>query len=520
MTYLKENFIISKDDLYINFDEFVNGKSDICLITGLSGSGKSTLGRQLSKKYKAEYVELDKLFIFDNLKDLDEEIRKRMCKPFKNFYKDNEKLYKDIMYKADEDGKIVNSLIMAIIDYCKKFKNKRFVIEGVQIFLYGDKKLKKYPLIFRNTSTLTSMIRMINRDRDYMMEPDRDNVNSKKSYKTLIARIPKFLGYYISDSKDFKKFKNIILKNESYEFKERSLRKMDNFILQEGINEGFQKLLDWFKERIKKIQNKLQILTNKFKRIEKTQDIPQEKKNIFKKAMNAGKDAISSCKKGISACRARKTEMAKVYKEEVSTKMKIFIAIASSFAAGKVKDAVKKKTMDSKLGDMAEKKGHDIGVEIGYGKKIHTVKEDVDLAVLIEADKSITESIKKSLNKLATWFKEKIKNIKTKLASLTKKAEKSEAPDKKSMMQKIRGSVNKIVNSCRKGISFCNRGDAQGASTQKQEVTKETAILNEFIVSMRKAVVGGVVAGVAGRAIAGGVKGTAQGKFYSKLNKN
>lgn len=289
----------------------------------------------------------------------------------------------------------------------------------------------------------------------------------------------------------------------------------------EVLNENvISKLLDWFKDRIKQIQNKLQILTNKFKKVEKTQDIPQEKKNIFRKAMNAGKDALSSCKKGISACRARKAEMARVYKEEVSTKMKIFIAIASSFAAGKVRDAVKKKTMDSKLGDMAEKKGHDIGVEIGYGKKIHKVKEDVDLEVLIEADKSITESIKKSLNKLATWFKEKIKNIKTKLASLTKKAEESENPDKKSIMQKIRGSVNKIVSSCRKGISCCNRGDAQGASTQKQEVTKETAILNEFIVSMRKAVVGGVVAGVAGRAIVGGVKGTAQGKFYSKLNKH
>lgn len=59
MMYLNENFIFSKNNLYINFEKFENGECNFCLITGLSGSGKSTLGESIAKKYKAEYIELD-----------------------------------------------------------------------------------------------------------------------------------------------------------------------------------------------------------------------------------------------------------------------------------------------------------------------------------------------------------------------------------------------------------------------------------------------------------------------------
>ena len=59
----EEGYLFSKDDLYINFDKFESGESNICLITGLSGSGKSTLGKSLANKYNAEYVELDTFFV-------------------------------------------------------------------------------------------------------------------------------------------------------------------------------------------------------------------------------------------------------------------------------------------------------------------------------------------------------------------------------------------------------------------------------------------------------------------------
>ena len=54
-----EGFVINEKDLYVNFDKFESGKSNVLLITGLSGSGKSTLAESLAKKYKCDNFELD-----------------------------------------------------------------------------------------------------------------------------------------------------------------------------------------------------------------------------------------------------------------------------------------------------------------------------------------------------------------------------------------------------------------------------------------------------------------------------
>ena len=192
--YIDESFILEKDDLYINFDKFKSGKSNICLITGLSGSGKSTLGKEISKKYKAEYVELDKFFLFKSLDEL-----KYLSKTFNNFFKENMILFNTISDSPDIPLKILN----ALIGYCKKIKNKKFVLEGVQIYLFADKSIKKYPIIIKNTPALKSMFRMFK--RDFI---DFDGLK----YHQCIKYIPKFLKIYIDDEKNFNIFKKKILK--------------------------------------------------------------------------------------------------------------------------------------------------------------------------------------------------------------------------------------------------------------------------------------------------------------------
>ena len=192
--YVDESFILEKDDLYINFDKFESGKSNICLITGLSGSGKSTLGKEISKKYKAEYVELDKFFLFKSLDEL-----KYLSKTFNNFFKENMILFNTISDSPDIPLKILN----ALIGYCKKIKNKKFVLEGVQIYLFADKSIKKYPIIIKNTPALKSMFRMFK--RDFI---DFDGLK----YHQCIKYIPKFLKIYIDDEKNFNIFRKKILK--------------------------------------------------------------------------------------------------------------------------------------------------------------------------------------------------------------------------------------------------------------------------------------------------------------------
>ena len=200
--YVNESFILEKDDLYINFDKFENGKSNICLITGLSGSGKSTLGKEISKKYKAEYVELDKFFLFKSLDEL-----KYLSKTFYNFFKENENLYNKMLIIKDSKD-IPLETLNALIEYCKKMKNKKFVLEGVQIYLFADESIKEYPIIIKNTPALKSMFRMFKRD---FIEFDG------LKYHQCIKYIPKFLKIFIEDEKDFSVFKKKIFKKGGYE---------------------------------------------------------------------------------------------------------------------------------------------------------------------------------------------------------------------------------------------------------------------------------------------------------------
>ena len=208
--YVNESFVLEKNDLYINFDKFESGESNICLITGLSGSGKSTLGSEISNKYNAIHVEIDLFFPMDEEDSLD-----ILPKVFSGYIKKHKKFYQKI---ADNDfrynRKLSIEILHYIIDYCKSIKNMKFVIEGIQIYMFGDESIVEYPIVIKNTSALQSLIRMIKRDKNAMMEPDRDDINAKNSYINLIKRIPKFLRYYIDDEKNLNDFRKKILKED------------------------------------------------------------------------------------------------------------------------------------------------------------------------------------------------------------------------------------------------------------------------------------------------------------------
>ena len=208
--YVNENFIFKKDDLYINFDKFESGESNICLITGLSGSGKSTLGKEISNKYNAIHVEIDLFFPMDEEDSLD-----ILPKVFDGYIKKHKKFYQKIANNNFRyNRKLSIDILHYIIDYCKSIKNMKFAIEGIQIYMFGDESITEYPIVIKNTSALQSLIRMIKRDKNTMMEPDREDINAKSSYANLIKRIPRFLKYYIDDEKNLNIFRKKILKEE------------------------------------------------------------------------------------------------------------------------------------------------------------------------------------------------------------------------------------------------------------------------------------------------------------------
>lgn len=202
---IEENFLFTKDNLYINFEKFESGKSNICLITGLSGSGKSTLGKQLANKYHAEYVELDTFYNIGTVsyEDLSGTI-------YKEYADENKKDYEWLVTKKISMNQIPNDLVRRlmqwVIRYCKKNKNKKYILEGVQIYSHGDAKvIKNEPLILINASMIKSIYQRHKRE-------DSNNVN----WKTQLKELPEIVRWYVDDEKQYNKFKKEIVE-EGYE---------------------------------------------------------------------------------------------------------------------------------------------------------------------------------------------------------------------------------------------------------------------------------------------------------------
>ena len=253
----EESYLFSKDDLYINFDKFESGESNICLITGLSGSGKSTLGKSLANKYNAEYVELDTFFGLGRIDP--KKIEKTI---FVEYGKSNKKDYKYLIEKKPRSFEIPDEIVMNfmdwIISYCKNNKSKKYILEGVQIYSHGDPKIIKHePVIFVNASVLKSMIQRHKRNKSR-------NVNLKEEIKEL----PDMIKYYLEDEKFLNKFKNKVLKEGSEEVKESF-----NHYITLNINNNMSNGLYGFRDNISSISfdnNHLKRVNHKLQQVEES----------------------------------------------------------------------------------------------------------------------------------------------------------------------------------------------------------------------------------------------------------
>jgi adenylate kinase family enzyme len=132
-----ESIIFNKKDLYYKFDEWVNGKNNMLLITGISRSGKTTLGKKLAKKYNCGYASMD---------DIDKDITKK--------YDDIRKKYDDP--KQSELAR--NMFRKYAINFIKTHSNTKFIWEGVQaIYWLDNKEIANHSVIMMGTSELKAM---------------------------------------------------------------------------------------------------------------------------------------------------------------------------------------------------------------------------------------------------------------------------------------------------------------------------------------------------------------------------
>ena len=159
------------NDIYHNIEDWESGKSNLLWVTGLSGSGKSTISREISEN-NIEHVELDNLqrAKMDNWDHTDSTLMDDYIKSkggltnIFSYVNDLDKVtWKDIVSNETECPKQFNDFFEYIIKYANAHKNRRFVIEGVQIAMCSKDtmitKISKYPVIIKMNGPLKTEFR-------------------------------------------------------------------------------------------------------------------------------------------------------------------------------------------------------------------------------------------------------------------------------------------------------------------------------------------------------------------------
>jgi len=163
---------LEKNDIILNFEDWIKKKNNILFITGLSGSGKSTISESVAKNYKAELIHLDNVTIVC-MESYTDEKRKRKFEQLKSECADAAKYFKrkDVPFISKEytweDKVIVDQAIHFLNWFIGEHANngKQYVIEGTHLFrAYTPEYLSCKPCIIKGTSVSTTMFRRSNRD--------------------------------------------------------------------------------------------------------------------------------------------------------------------------------------------------------------------------------------------------------------------------------------------------------------------------------------------------------------------
>ena len=163
--YLPQPIVFSDNDVYVNFEKFKNKEIKTCLITGLSGSGKSTLGKKIAEAHNAYYVATDTISF--KISSYSPEHAnwtwiKEHDKYLYQFLKEKE-LDATCMLKYPWNGNEKNEIVTPFVKWvcCERKDDGMVVLEGgdVAIALRDVPELKDYPIIFKGTSIVKSMVR-------------------------------------------------------------------------------------------------------------------------------------------------------------------------------------------------------------------------------------------------------------------------------------------------------------------------------------------------------------------------
>ena len=199
-----EKYLLSEPDLYYKEDSFNAGDTNICFILGHSGSGKSMMARTLEGD-DIDHIELDDLlltkdhFTMDELRDYSDMFYSFFAGEGAKYYIGLEE--RNSIPKEEYEDKVFTDFVRFAMDYAKQHREKKYIIEGIWIYLYFEDPsvFKDHAVFIKGTSFLKSKMRAMKRERQRNKEElqerkqmfgrevrnyflDEDKINVYRSY--------------------------------------------------------------------------------------------------------------------------------------------------------------------------------------------------------------------------------------------------------------------------------------------------------------------------------------------------
>ena len=176
-----EAYVLSEPDLYYREESFNSGDTNICFILGHSGSGKSQMARTLEGDH-IDHIELDDLLLAKDHFTLDE-LKGYSDMFFSFFTGEGAKYYigleeRDSIPKEEYEDKVFVDFVKFAMDYSEQHREKKFIVEGIWIYLYFDDPslFEDYAVFIKGTSFLKSKIRAVKRE----MQRDKEALQERK----------------------------------------------------------------------------------------------------------------------------------------------------------------------------------------------------------------------------------------------------------------------------------------------------------------------------------------------------
>jgi energy-coupling factor transporter ATP-binding protein EcfA2 len=200
-----DTFIVSEPDLYYKEDSFNSGDTNICFILGHSGSGKSMMARTLEGD-DIDHIELDDLLVVKDHFTMEE--LKDYSDMFYSFFNgEGAKYYigveeRDSIPKEEYEDKVFTDFVAFAMDYAKQHSEKKYIIDGIWIYLYFDDPavFEDYAVFIKGTSFLKSKMRVMKREmhRDKEALQDRKDMFGREARNYLLdeEKINRYRTYF------------------------------------------------------------------------------------------------------------------------------------------------------------------------------------------------------------------------------------------------------------------------------------------------------------------------------------